>query len=334
MAHDAPGETQTRGHDHHDHDHHGHDHHGHDHGSHGHGHGHHHHHGGDFSRAYAIGAGLNLAFVVAEAAAGIWSHSLALLSDAGHNLSDVLGLVLSWGAVALARRAATHRRTYGLGKTTILASLANGSLLLVAVGAIAWEAIRRLASPEQVASQTVVIVAALGLLINGATALMFRRGHNDLNARGAFLHMASDAAVSAGVVVGALVIGFTGWSWIDPVISLVIAVVIVWGAWDLMRSALNLTLDAAPDHIDTRKVRAFLEALPGVADVHDLHVWALSTTEAALTAHVVRAANDDSDSFLASAETGLSERFGIGHATLQIEITGARECPLAAVHAV
>ena len=332
MAHDAPGHTPHAGptdaHDHHDHDHH------HDPRHDGHGHGHHHHHGADFSRAYAIGAVLNLAFVIAEAVAGVWSHSLALLSDAGHNLSDVLGLVLSWGAVALARRAATDRRTYGLGKTTILASLANGSLLLIAVGAIVWEAIRRLAAPEAVASQTVVIVAALGLLINGATALMFRRGHNDLNARGAFLHMAADAAVSAGVVVGALVIGLTHWTWIDPAISLVIAAVIVLGAWDLMRSALNLTLDAAPEHIDTRKVRAYLEALPGVAGVHDLHVWALSTTEAALTAHVVRAANDDGDEFLCAAEIGLSERFGIGHATLQIEISGARDCPLAAAHAL
>ena len=200
-------------HSHGDHAHTEHSHEAHDHQDHGHSHGigGHHHHGGDFSRAYAIGAGVNLAFVAAEATAGLLTGSLALLSDAGHNLSDVLGLILSWGAVALARRAATERRTYGLGKSTILAALANGSLLLLAVGAIIWEAIRRFQAPEAVASQTVVIVAALGLLINGGTALMFMKSHNDLNARGAFLHMASDAAVSAAVVVAALIMGVTGW---------------------------------------------------------------------------------------------------------------------------
>ena len=321
-------------HDHADHDHH----HGHDHkhsdvqGSHGH---HHHHHGGDFSRAFAIGAGLNLAFVVAEFTAGVISGSLALISDAGHNLSDVLGLLLSWGAVALAKRAATERRTYGLGKSTILASVANGSLLMVAVGAIVWEAIRRFQSPEPVVSQTVIIVAAIGLLINGGTALMFMRGsHTDLNVRGAFLHMAADAAVSAGVVIAAFGMMVSGWLWIDPAVSLIVAAVIVWGTWGLLKGAVNLALDAAPDHIDTAAVRAYLEGLPGVSGIHDLHVWAMSTTESALTVHIVRAANDDSDDFLCDAETGLAERFGIGHATLQIETAGARDCPLAAAHAV
>ena len=323
-------------HSHGDHAHTEHSHEAHDHQNHGHSHGigGHHHHGGDFSRAYAIGAGVNLAFVAAEATAGLLTGSLALLSDAGHNLSDVLGLILSWGAVALARRAATERRTYGLGKSTILAALANGSLLLLAVGAIIWEAIRRFQAPEAVASQTVVIVAALGLLINGGTALMFMKSHNDLNARGAFLHMASDAAVSAAVVVAALIMGVTGWLWIDPAISLLVAAIILIGAWGLLRGAVDLALDAAPAHIDTQKVRAYLETLPGVASIHDLHIWALSTTEAALTVHVVRAANDDGDDFLCTAETGLLEKFGIGHATVQVEISGARECPLAMAHAV
>lgn len=335
MAHD-PTAHDPASHDHnHDHGHgHDHDHGPSAHGRGGHSHGGHHHHGGDFSRAYAIGAAVNLAFVLVEAAAGFWSDSLALLSDAGHNLSDVLGLILSWGAVALARRAATSRRTYGLGKTTILASLANGSLLLLAVGAIVWEAIRRLAAPEPVAGQVVIIVAAIGLLINGGTALMFMRGHNDLNARGAFLHMASDAAVSAGVVIAALAMMWTGWTWIDPAVSLVVAAIIVYGTWGLLRGAVDLALDAAPEHIDTDQVRGYLETLPGVASIHDLHIWALSTTESALTAHVVRAANDDGDDFLCAAEIGLAERFGIGHATLQIEIAGARDCPLASAHAV
>ena len=336
MAHDHDHHGHA-GHDHSGHDHSHHDHDGHDHGrsdgpgpSHG---GHHHHAPRDFTWAFAIGAGLNLAFVVGEASAGFMSDSLALLADAGHNLSDVLGLLLAWGAVALAKSLPTQRRTYGMGKSTILASLANAILLLVAVGAIAWEAIRRLGSPEPVVTTTVMIVAAIGIVINGGTALMFMRGsHGDMNVRGAFLHLAADAGISAGVVVAAIVMSFTGWLWLDPAVSLAVAAMIVWGAWDLLRGALNLAMDAVPDHIDTGAVRRWLEALPGVDEIHDLHIWAMSTTESALTAHIVRAANDDCDAFLTTAEAGLATRFGIGHATLQIETS--RDCPRAAVDAV
>lgn len=293
-----------------------------------HGHSHHHHHRPDSGAAFAIGAALNLAFVGFEAIAGLVTGSLALLADAGHNLSDVLGLLLAWGAAVLARRAPTARRTYGLRKSTILASLANAGLLLLAVGAIAWEAVRRFGEPQEIATGPVMAVAAVGVVINTATALMFMRGQkHDLNARGAFLHMAADAAVSAGVVVAALAIGLTGQTWIDPLVSLVIAAVIVVGTWELLRDSLDLVLDAAPRGVDPAAVRGWLEGLPGVTEVHDLHVWALSTTETALTAHLIRPDNAGADAFLDGACAGLHERFGIGHATLQIESGGA--CRLA-----
>jgi cobalt-zinc-cadmium efflux system protein len=328
-------------HDHAHHDHHGHDHGpGHSHADHGHGHSHggaggHSHAPKDFGRAFAIGAGLNIAFVAAEAAAGLITGSLALLADAGHNLSDVLGLLMAWAAVLLARKAATGRRTYGLGKGTILASLANAGLLMLAVGAIVWEAVRRFGHPPEVMPGPVIIVAAIGVAINTATALMFMRGHEDLNMKGAFLHMAADAAVSLGVVVGAVVIMLTGWNWIDPVISLVIAGVIVLGTWDLLRDSLDLALDAAPKGIDPEAVKAWLAGRPGVTQVHDLHIWAMSTTETALTAHLVRPGGVDSDDFLDAACHGLSETFGIGHSTLQLE-TGAsgHACRLADAHGV
>ena len=315
------------------HDDHGHqhDHDGHDHG-HGHGQGHGHHHApADFGRAFAIGAGLNIAFVAVEAIAGLMTGSLALLADAGHNLSDVLGLLMAWGAVALAKQLPTARRTYGLRKGTILASLANAGLLLVAVGAIVWEAVRRFGAPEPVAPGPVIIVAAIGVVINTATALMFMRGHNDLNVRGAFLHMAADAAVSLGVVFAAIVIWMVpGWTWIDPAMSLVIAAVIVAGTWGLLRDSLDMALDAAPRGIDPEAVRAWLAARPGVTEVHDLHIWAMSTTETALTAHVTRPDNSDSDAFLHDTAQALSERFRIGHPTLQIETgAGGHACHLA-----
>jgi cobalt-zinc-cadmium efflux system protein len=277
------------------HDHHGHDHHGHSHAP------------KDFGRAFAIGAGLNIAFVAAEAVAGLMTGSLALLADAGHNLSDVLGLLMAWAAVIMARRAPTGRRTYGLGKGTILASLANAGLLLLAVGAIVWEAIRRFGAPQDIAPGPVIIVAAIGVAINTATALMFMRGHGDLNVRGAFLHMAADAAVSLGVVAAALVLmAKPEWRWIDPVISLV---------------------------IDPDVVRAWLAARPGVTGVHDLHIWAMSTTQTALTAHLVRPDTAGQDQFLDSVCHDLSHEFGIGHATLQLE-TGetGRACRLVAAH--
>src|SRR3989338_6253095 len=279
-------------HDHHDHDHaHGH-HHGH--GHHGHSHA-----PKDFGRAFAVGTALNLGFVVVEAAAGLITGSLALLADAGHNLSDVLGLLLAWGAAVLAKRAPSLRRTYGLRKGTILASLINAALLLVAVGAIAWEAVRRFADPQPIETGPVMIVAAVGIAINTATALMFMRGSKeDLNVRGAFLHMAADAAVSAGVVVAAFAMSLTHWLWLDPVVSLAIVAVIVLGTWGLLRDSLDLALDATPRGIDPGKVRDWLATRPGVSEVHDLHIWAMSTTENALTAHVVRPPGADPDQFL------------------------------------
>ena len=312
---------------HHDHaDHHNHDP-GHDHG-HGHGHSHA---PKDFGRAFAIGAGLNIAFVAVEAAAGLLTGSLALVADAGHNLSDVLGLLMAWGAAAMARRLPTARRTYGLRKGTILASLANAGLLLVAVGAIVWEAVRRLAEPQAIQPGLVIGVAIMGVIINTATALMFMRGHHDLNVRGAFLHMAADAAVSLGVVFAAVIIwNVPGWTWIDPAVSLVIAAVIIAGTWGLLRDSLDLALDAAPRGIDPEAVRRWLGERPGVTEVHDLHIWAMSTTETALTVHLTRPDNTDNDLFLHDTAHALAERFRIGHPTLQIE-TGAGDhaCHLA-----
>ncbi|HEY8618076.1 cation diffusion facilitator family transporter [Phenylobacterium sp.] len=328
-------------HDHHDHDDHHHDHahahgHGHGHGhGHSHGHGHHHHAPADMGRAFAIGVVLNTAFVLAEAGAGIWTGSMALLADAGHNLSDVLSLVLAWGATVLARRAPTGRRTYGLRKATILASLANAVLLLVAVGAIVSEAVHRLREPASIETGLVMAVAGLGVVINTATALLFFRGsHSDLNVRGAFLHMAGDAAVSLAVVIGAFAIGLTGLQWIDPALGLLIAAVIVLGTWSLLRDSVDLALDAAPRGIDVGEVRAWLAALPGVESVHDLHIWAMSTTETALTAHLIRPANADADAFLHQACEGLHRRFNIGHATLQVETDAAHACRLAPAEVV
>ncbi|MBP7648336.1 MAG: cation transporter [Phenylobacterium sp.] len=321
-------------HDHHDHAHHDHDHHDHGGRSHAHG-GHGHSHAPkDFGRAFAIGVALNFGFVLAEVAAGLWSGSLALLADAGHNLSDVLSLLLAWGATILARRAPRANRTYGLRKATILASLANAVLLLVAVGVIVSEAARRFAEPADVATLPVMIVAAVGVVINTATALMFMRGHDDLNVRGAFLHMASDAAVSLAVVVGAGLMALTDLGWIDPALSLVIAGVIVLGTWGLLKDSVNLALDAAPKGIDVAEVRDWLNALPGVTDVHDLHVWAMSTTETAMTAHVTRPDNPDCDAFLHAACEGLARTFNIGHCTLQVETGGAEICPLSPAEAV
>ena len=282
------------------------------------------------SRAFAIGVGLNTLFVVVEVIAGFLAHSMALLADAGHNLSDVLALLMAWGAVILARRAPTARRTYGLRKATILASLANAVFLLLAVGAITSESLRRLSTPHTVATLTVMVTAAIGVVINTATALLFMRGgKGDLNVRGAFLHMASDAAISVAVVVGAGAITLTGLEWIDPALSLAIAVVIVIGTWGLLRDSVNLALDAAPRGIDVAAVRAWLAGLPGVEEIHDLHIWAMSTTETALTAHVIRPANDDGDSFLHQACEGLAVRFNIGHATLQVETDADSICRLA-----
>lgn len=302
------------------------------------GHHHHHHHGHDHGapthdRAFAIGIGLNLTYVVVEAAFGIVAGSLALLADAGHNLSDVLGLALAWGAAWLSRRTPTARRTYGFRRSSILAALTNAMLLLVAVGAIAWEALRRLHSPEPVDTGIVLWVAALGVAINLGTAFLFMRGRErDLNVHGAFLHMVADAAVTVGVIVAALLIAATGWLWLDPAVSLVIGAVILLGTWGLLRDSVDLALDAVPRRIDPAAVEAFLREQPGVAEVHDLHIWAMSTTETALTAHLVRPNSAPDDGFLAGLRDALHHRFEIGHATIQVE-AGA-PCPQAPAHVV
>ena len=282
---------------------------------------HHHHHAPpDYSRAFAVGVALNVAFVVVEAVFGILSDSLALLTDAGHNLSDVLGLLLAWGAAALAKRRPSARRTYGFSRATIIASLFSGLLLVGAVGAIVWEAVHRLIEPAEPAGKTIMLVAAIGVVINTVTALFFVSGKDrDLNIRGAFLHMAADAAVSLGVVASGALILFYGIPWIDPVMSLVIAAVIMLSTWGLLRDSLNLAVDAVPRSVDPGAVRDFLTGLPGVRAIHDLHIWAMSTTETALTAHLVMDEFPDSDQYLADVSCALQDRFSINHPTIQLE---------------
>ena len=274
----------------------------------------------DFTRALAIGIALNIGFTIAEATFGILSHSLALVSDAGHNLSDVLGLALAWGATRLAAQPATTRHTYGFRRSTILASLTNAVVLLIVVGGLIWEAIGRLREPHAVASGTVIAVAAAGILVNGASALLFLSGrHRDLNAKGAFLHLAADAGVSLGVVIAGVAMRMTGLPWIDPVVALGIAGIIAFGTWGLFRESLNLAMDAVPEQIASNDVDAYLRGLPGVQSVHDLHVWAMSTSETALTAHVVVPDRPIGDEELARIADQLHHRFGIGHATIQVE---------------
>ncbi|SFR77000.1 cation diffusion facilitator family transporter [Sphingomonas jatrophae] len=299
----------------------GHGHHAHGHGGHGHAHGH----GADaHGRAFAVGIALNIAFVVAEAAAGLLANSMALLADAGHNLSDVLGLAVAWGATLLARRPPSARFTYGLRGSSILAALFNGLVLVLACGGIMWEAMRRLGDPPQIAGPLVMVVAAIGIAINLATALMFARGaKGDINLQGAFLHMAADAAVSAGVVAAGALTLWTGAAWIDPVTSLVIVAIILAGTWGLLREATTLALAGVPRAIDPERVEALLARLPGVVRVHHLHIWPLSTTEAALTAHLVMPSGAD-DGFLHDAAEQLQAKCGIAHATLQVE-RGSRE---------
>jgi cobalt-zinc-cadmium efflux system protein len=306
---------------------HAHDHHSHPH-DHSHGHGGHSHAPDSFGWAFAIGASLNTGFVIAELIFGYAANSLALISDAVHNLSDVIALLLAWAAAWLAQKQPTQRHTYGYRRASILAALFNAGLLLVAVGGIMVEAVNRLYSPAPVAGWTIVVVAALGVAINGFTALLFMRGrHGDLNIRGAYLHMAADAGVSLGVVVAALIIMVTGWLWLDPAISLVIAVVVFWSGWGLARDSVNLALDGVPRGIELVEVRDYLAGLEGVAEVHDLHVWAMSTNETALTAHLVRPGGTD-DAFLHRVCEELSHRFNIHHSTLQIEV-GSGVCKLA-----
>jgi cobalt-zinc-cadmium efflux system protein len=304
--------------------------HHHDHHEHSYGHGHtgHSHAPDNFGFAFAVGVTLNTVFVIAELIFGYAANSLALISDAVHNFSDVIALLLAWGAAWLARKQPTEQHTYGYRRASILAALINAGLLLIAVGGIAVEAINRIQEPAAVAGWTVVWVAALGIIVNGGTALLFMRGrHGDLNIRGAYLHMAADTGVSFGVVVAAFVIMFTGWQWVDPAISLCIAAVVLVSGWGLARDSVNLALDGVPKGIGLAEVKDYLGQLDGVTEVHDLHIWAMSTNETALTAHLVRPGGYD-DSFLHHVCEELSHRFNIHHATLQIE-AGSDVCRLA-----
>ncbi len=319
------------------HDHHGHDHdHGHSHGvahTHPHAHGHgggHVHAPASFGKAFAIGIALNAGFVVVEVVYGVLSNSMALLADAGHNLGDVLGLLVAWTASVLVRRAPSARFTYGLRGSSILAALFNAIFLLLTVGAISWEAIQRFSNPEPVAGQTVMIVAAVGVVVNGVTAWLFAAGRKgDLNVSGAFAHMAADALVSLGVVIAGLVILLTGWLWLDPVVSLVINVVIVWGTWGLLLASVGMSMAGVPAQIDPAQVRGFLVERPGVAAIHDLHIWSMSTTEIALTCHLVMPEGHPGDAFIHGLCEELTARFAINHSTVQIEVDQHLACALA-----
>ncbi|WP_247657944.1 cation diffusion facilitator family transporter [Aquabacter sp. L1I39] len=317
------------------------DHSGHAHGAHdhdpshaGHSHSGHSHAAPSSLRAFAIGASVNLAFVVVEAVFGVLSGSLSLLADAGHNLSDVLGLVLAWAAAWLSRRPPTDRRTFGFGRSSILAALANALILIAGTGGIIWEAVTRFADPAPIQTGVVMVVALIGIIVNFGTALLFMADRKkDLNVRGAFVHLVADAAISLGVVVAAGVIGLTGWLWLDPLVSIGISVAIIAGTWGLFRDSFDLALDAVPANVDGPAVAAYLKSRPGVAEVHDLHIWALSTTEVALTAHLVRPGAALDDAFLMETCAELKARFDIGHAALQVE-AGEMACPLASPQVV
>lgn len=298
-------------------------------------HDHHHDHGHshapkDFNRAFAVGVVLNLALVIGQVVFGLIAHSLALVADAGHNFADVLGLVLAWWASLLGRSIPTKKRTYGLRGVSILAALANAVLLLVTMGAVAWEAIVRLKNPPPVEGKIVIWLAALGIVVNGASAWLFFSGRKvDLNIRGAFLHLASDAGISLGVVVAGFAILWTHKLWIDPVASLLIVAAILYGTWGLLKDSVNLALQAVPAHVDRDAVEKFLQELPGVRNIHDLHIWAMSTTQVALTVHLVMCPAKVDDSFLAKTAKELEHEFGIEHATIQIESGDRPECHLA-----
>ncbi len=289
-----------------------------------------------FGAAFAIGIALNTLFVVVETLYGLQAHSLALLSDAGHNLSDVLALLLAWFATWLAARKPSHRFTYGLRSSTILAALINACVLLVVMGGIAWEAMQRFSQPLAVNSATVMAVAAVGVAINAITAFLFMSGrHQDLNIRGAFLHMAADAAISLGVVLAGWGMLSTGWLWLDPAVSLVLVAVIVAGTWNLLRESAGLALHAAPAGLNPAAVREYLLQLPGVTQVHDLHIWAMSTTESALTAHLVIPGAYPGDAFLARIACELHDKFDIDHPTLQVETGDPQHpCQLAPEHVI
>jgi cobalt-zinc-cadmium efflux system protein len=327
MSHDHHAHSE----DHADHDHAHHDHAGGGHAGHGHSHA-----PAGFGNAFAIAAVLNIALVAAQIVFGLLANSVALLADAGHNFGDVLGLLLAWGAHGMAQWRPTGRYTYGFRSASILAALFNGLILVMATGAIAWEAIRRLFDPGPVGGATVTVVAAIGIAVNGASAFLLMAGRrHDLNVRGAFLHMVGDAAISLGVVITGAAIALTAWNWLDPVASLVISAVIVWSTAGLLSESVKLSLAAVPDDIDRTKVEDYLRSLPGVRDVHDLHIWAMSTTETALTAHLVRPGAGLDDRLLQEAALGLDRIFRIRHATLQVEAGDTEEaCRLAPDHVV
>ena len=314
---------------------HHHDHHNDQVAGHGHGHGPGHAHApSSFGRAFAIAAILNIALVIAQIIYGVIANSVALLADAGHNFGDVLGLLLAWAAHSAAQWRPTKRYTYGFRSAPILAALLNSLVLLVATGAIVWEAIRRLWEPGEVAGLTVMIVAAIGITVNGFSAALLMAGRkSDLNIRGAFLHLLGDAGVSVAVVLAGAAIYFTHWYWLDPVMSLIVSALIVWGTWDLLRESFQLSLGAVPDAIDHAKVEDYLSSLPGVTEVHDLHIWAMSTTETALTVHLVRPRATLDDKFLGETVVELAHKFGSHHATIQVE-QGVRSCDLAPAHVV
>ncbi|USX20250.1 cation diffusion facilitator family transporter [Oxalobacteraceae bacterium OTU3REALA1] len=341
----------SKHHDHHDHDHghehHDHDHeHGHEHGhapakqvakSHDHGHGHdhahgHHHHGdpNTMGRAFAIAIVLNLAFVGIEFFYGFLANSTALMADAGHNLSDVLGLMLAWGAAILAKRLPNQRYTYGLRSTSMLAALFNAMLLMVACGGIAFEAVQQLAHPEPVGGLTVSVVAGVGILVNGFSAWLFMSGSkDDINIRGAYLHLAADAAISLGVLVAGVIVRYSGWNWVDPAVSMVIVAIIVYSTWSLLKQSLRMMLAAVPDNVDRGEIEQFLRERPGVTEVHDLHIWAMSTTETALTAQLVTPGGYPGDVAVDDISRQLREDFSIQHSTLQVRLgTTVHECCL------
>ncbi len=307
---------------------------------HGHDHAHHHSHAHaprhGHGRAFLIGIVLNVLFVAFEYSFGVMAHSLALLADATHNLGDVLSLIIAWGASVLAQRRPTERFTYGLRGSSILAALANAVLLLLVTGGLALEAIERFNTPQQVAGDVVIAVAACGVVVNGITAWLFMAGSkHDLNIRGAYLHMLADAAVSLGVVAAGIIVIYTGWQWLDPLVTLLLVVVIVWSTWGLLRDAVHLALQAVPGSIEAAEVRAFLAAQPGVKEVHDLHIWGMSTTEHALTVHLVCPCGHPGDAFLYGLARDIEARFGIGHVTIQVELADAGgACALAPEHVV
>lgn len=299
----------------------GHHHHGHSSHSHHDRHGPHGHMPTDFSRAFAFGIALNIIYIIVEVTYGILAGSMALLADAGHNLSDVLGLAVAWAGAELSKKPPSKQFTYGFGGSSILAALLNGLLLLVACGAIAWEAIGRFSSQSDVASTTVIIVASIGIVINFATAMLFIRGQKeDINVRGAFLHMMADAGVSAGVVLGGIAIYFTGFNWIDPLISLAIVALIFWSTWGLLSEAVRMSLAGVPRNVDAEEVLSALSGLDGVETVHDLHIWPMSTSENAMTAHLVIPGGHPGKGFLADVQDRMKEKFAIHHITIQIEL--------------